>query len=107
MIVLESRGDEYPDLQCSDRELPALECLKYCISGIFVITPPSKFSIGVVDWSRLRVLEVYLKDMEGMVCLQPILDAACNTLVELYLTHRRVSPDIAGKMVILIDMTRI
>ena len=110
VIVLESRGDEYPDLQCSDRELPALECLKYCISGILVkqmITPPSKFSIGVVDWSRLRVLGVYLKDMEGMVCLQPILDAACNTLVELYLTHRRVSPDIAGKMVILIDMTRI
>ena len=96
--VFESRDDEYPDTQCSGRDLPALECLIYRHSESVVkqmITPPPKFSMAVVDWSKLRVLVLSPQDKEGMVCLQPILDAACNTLEELYLTNRRV---IGGKI---------
>jgi hypothetical protein len=81
--------DEYPDTQCSGRELPALECLNYRHSESLVkqmITPPPKFSMAVVVWSKLRVLKLCPQEKEGMVCLQPILDAACNTLEELYLT---------------------
>ena len=88
--VFESRDDEYPDTQCSGRELPALEHLNYLHSTRLVkqmITPPPNFSMAVVDWSKLRVLVLYLRDMGGMVRLQHILDAACNTLEELYLTH--------------------
>ena len=88
--VFESRDDEYPDTQCSGRELPALDCLNYRNSESLVkqmITPPPNFSMAVIDWSKLRVLMLYPQDKEGMVCLQPIFDAACNTLEELYLTH--------------------
>jgi hypothetical protein len=42
-----------------------------------------------------------------MICLQPILDATCNTLEELHLTHLRVTWNVAGKIVILINMGQI
>ena len=87
--VLEAREDEYPDTQFSDRELPALEHLNYRNSESLVkrmTTPSPNFSKAVVDWSKLRVLMLYSQDKEGMMSLQPILDAACSTLEELCLT---------------------
>ena len=81
--------DTYPDNYCSGRDAPLLEVLKYRNSHSLVeqmITPPPRFNIPVVIWSNLRVLTVTPYDKEGMAYLQPILDAACNTLEELYLT---------------------
>ena len=89
-LVFDSRDDGYPDTQCSGRELPALECLNYRHSASLVkqmITPSPKFSMAVVDWSKLRVLKLCPEEFIGMGCLQPILDAACNTLEELHLTN--------------------
>ena len=99
--VYESRDDEYPDTQCFGRELPALENLYYRNSESLVkqmVTPPPKFSIAVVIWSKLRVLKLCPQDKEGLVCLQRILEAACNTLEELYLINKIVTWDIPGKM---------
>ena len=99
MEVLESRDDEYPNTQCSNRELPAHKCLIYRYSESLVkqiITSSPKFSMVVVDWSKLCVLKLCPQEKEGMVCLQPILDAVCNTLEELYLTNR--GRGIGGKM---------
>ena len=100
--VSESRDNEYPATQRSDRrKLPALERLNYRNLGSLVkkmITPPSKFSMAVVDWSKLRVLKLCPEEKEGMVYLQPILDAACNTLEELYLTNEQVTWCLDGKM---------
>ena len=100
--VSESRDNEYPATQRSDRrKLPALERLNYRNSGSLVkkmITPPSKFSMAVVDWSKLRVLKLCPEEKEGMVYLQPILDAACNTLEELYLTNEQVTWCLDGKV---------
>ena len=107
--VFESRDDEYPDTQCSGRELPALEHLEYCNSENLVkqmVTPPPKFSMAVVVWSKLRVLKLCPHEKEGLVCLQPILEATCNTLEEFYLSNKPVTWFIASKMVILIDMAR-
>ena len=95
------RNDEYPDTQCSGRELPALERLNYRGSESLVkqmITPPPKFPMGVIDWSKLRVLRLCPQEKEEMTCLQPILDAACNTLEELYLTNMRVTGGNDGKI---------
>jgi hypothetical protein len=66
-----------------------LEVLEYCDSHTLVeqmITPPPRFNRPVVLWSNLRVLTLAPHDNEGMAYLQPILDATCNTLEELYLT---------------------
>ena len=98
--VFES-SDEYPDTQCSGRELPALERLNYRNSGSLIkqmITPLPKFSMAVVIWSKLRVLKLCPEEKEGMMYLQPILDAACNTLEELYLTNEQVTWCLDGKM---------
>ena len=79
--------DEYPDNQCSGREAPLLEVFNYRNSHSVVeqmITPPPRFKTPVVLWSNLRVLTLAPHDKEGVACLQPILDAACNTLEELY-----------------------
>ena len=87
--VFDSGDDEYPDTQCSGRESPALEILSYHYSESLVkqmITPPPNFSMAVVVWSKLRVLKLCPADKNEMACLQRILDAACNTLEELYLT---------------------
>ncbi|KAF8799721.1 hypothetical protein BYT27DRAFT_7245951 [Phlegmacium glaucopus] len=84
--------DEYPDNQCSGRELPALEYLDYRNSERLmkqVITPPPRFHPAVVVWSKLRVLKLCPFEKEELPCLQPILDVACNTLEELYLTNLR------------------
>jgi hypothetical protein len=83
---------KYPDEQCFDRELPALEHLSYrnsesIIKDMTQITPPPRFHLGVVVWSKLRVLELCPYEKKEMGCLQPILDAACNTLEELHLTR--------------------
>ena len=99
------RDSDYHDTQCSGRELPALEYLNYRNSGSLVdqmITPPPKFSMVVVVWSKLRILKLCPQEEEGMACLQAILNATCNTLEELYLTNVRVTwnHDIASKMVI-------
>ncbi|KAF8799711.1 hypothetical protein BYT27DRAFT_7200935 [Phlegmacium glaucopus] len=88
--------DEYPDNQCSGRELPALENLNYLNSESLVkqmIIPPSRFHTAVVVWSKLRVLELCPHKRKEMACLQPILDVACNTLEELYLTEIGASAD--------------
>ncbi|KAF8799735.1 hypothetical protein BYT27DRAFT_7342813 [Phlegmacium glaucopus] len=85
--------DKYPDKQCSGRELPALEYLDYRNSEGLVnqmITPPPGFNTAVVIWSKLRVLKLCPQEKEELACLQPILDIACNTLEELYLTNQRV-----------------
>ena len=85
----EKSYNKYPDNQCSDREAPLLEVLDYRNSHSLVkqmIAPPPKFNTPVVLWSKLRVLTLAPHDKQGMACLQPILNAACNTLEELYLT---------------------
>jgi hypothetical protein len=82
--------DNYPDEQCSGRELPALERLSYRNSESLIknmITPPSRFHTGVVLWSKLRVLKLCPFEKKEMAYLQPILDLACNTLEELHLTR--------------------
>ena len=98
----EFRDDEYPDTQCSGRRnLPVLERLNYRNSGSFIkqmITPPPKFSMAVVVWSKLRVLKLCPEEKEGMVYLQPILDAACNALEELYLTNEKMTRFLDGEM---------
>ena len=88
-VGAEMSFDEYPDNQYSGREPPRLEVLCYRDSHSLLeqmITPPSRFNIPVVLWSSLRILTVTPREEEG-TCLQPILDAACNTLEELYLTN--------------------
>ena len=81
--------DKYPDNQCSGREAPQLEVFNYCNSHSLVeqmIAPPPRFTTPVILWSNLRILTLAPDDNGGMACLQPILDASCNTLEELYLT---------------------
>ena len=101
-VEVESGDDDYPDTQCSGRELPALERLSYRNSRSLIkqlITPPPEFSMAVVIWSKLRVLKLCPQEKGGLVFLQPILDAACNTLEELYLTNIvRMTWNIPGKM---------
>ena len=48
-----------------------------------------KIAMAVVIWSKLRILKLCPNEKEGMACLQPILNASCNTLEELYLTNVR------------------
>ena len=86
--------DKYPDNQCSGREAPILEVLNYRSSHSLIeqmIVPPLRFNTPVLLWSNLRVFTVAPYDKEGMACLQPILDAACNTLEELHLTSMTMS----------------
>ena len=106
--VFDSRDDEYT--QCSGRELPSPEHLSYIRSGSLVkqmITPPPKFSMPVVDFSKLRVLKLCPQEKKDMVCLQPILDAACDTLEELYLTNLQATWDLAGKMGVFINVAHL
>ncbi|KAF8959421.1 hypothetical protein BDZ97DRAFT_2078100 [Flammula alnicola] len=94
--VAEESYDKYPDKQCSGRESPALEVFNYRDSQSLVrqmITPPPRFHAPVVLWSKLRVLTLSPYEKEEMACLQPILDMACNTLEELYLTNLHVGDD--------------
>ena len=89
----------YPDNQCSGREAPLLEVLEYRNSHTLVeqmIAPPPRFNTPVVLWSNLRVLTLAPDDKEGMASLQPILDAACNTLQELYLNSMCVGDGRCG-----------
>jgi hypothetical protein len=82
--------DNYPVDQCSGREPPALELFNYRASQTVVkqmITPPLMFHTPVVLWSKLRVLTLSPHEREEMACLRSILDAACNSLEELYLTN--------------------
>ncbi|KIM34743.1 hypothetical protein M413DRAFT_80113 [Hebeloma cylindrosporum] len=81
--------DKYPDDLCSGRESPSPAVLQYRNSHSLVkqlITPPPRFKTPVVLWSNLRILTVAPHDKEALPYLQPILDAVCNTLEELYLT---------------------
>ena len=85
--------DEYPDDLCSGRKVPQLEVLDYCNSYSVVgqmITLLPRFNKPVVCWSKLRVLTLSPHKKEEMTCLQPILNAACHTLEELYLTRLHV-----------------
>ncbi|KAF8959436.1 hypothetical protein BDZ97DRAFT_2078106 [Flammula alnicola] len=94
--VAEESYENYPDKQCSGRESPALELFDYRDSQSLVkqmITPPLRFHTPVVLWSKLRILTLSPHEKEEMACLQPILDVACNTLEELYLTNLRVDDD--------------
>ena len=92
-VVLERVGpdnsyDKYPINQCSGREAPLLEVLELRDSYTLVeqiIAPPPMFNTPLVPLSNLRVLSLLPNIEEEMDCLQPILDAACNTLKELYL----------------------
>jgi hypothetical protein len=102
----EKSYDKYPDDQCSGREAPLLEVLNYRNSHSLVkqmITPPPRFNTPVVLWSKLRVLTLSPRDKEGMACLQPILDAACNTLEELYLTRYTIWANVG---VVFFDNTK-
>jgi len=88
--VAEGSYNEYPDEQCSGRVSPALERFNYRSSHTVVkqmVTPPPRFHTPVVLWSKLRVLTLSPHEREEMTLLQPILDEACNTLEELYLTN--------------------
>ncbi|KAF8959399.1 hypothetical protein BDZ97DRAFT_1922926 [Flammula alnicola] len=94
--VTEESYDNYPDEQCSGRESPALELFDCRDSQSLVkqmITPPPRFHTPVVLWSKLRFLTLSPHEKEEMTCLQPILDMACSTLEELYLTNLRVDDD--------------
>ncbi|KIM43197.1 hypothetical protein M413DRAFT_397963 [Hebeloma cylindrosporum] len=85
----EKSYDQYSDDLCCGREAPLLEVLNYRNSHSLLkqmITPPLRFSTPVVLWSKLLVLTLSPQDKEGIACLQPILDAACDTLQELYLS---------------------
>ena len=85
--------DKYPEEQCSGRVTPALELFDYRSSQTVVkqmITPPRRFHTPVVLWSNLRVLTLCPHEREEIACLQSILDAACTTLEELYLTNLHV-----------------
>jgi len=105
--MTEKSYDTYPEEQCSARELPELESLDYRDSGSLIkqmITPPPRFHTAVVVWSNLRVLTLCPHEKEEMACLQTILDAACTTLEELYLTNIRVSRGIGA--VFFIELKR-
>ena len=85
--------DKYRDEQCSNQEAPLLEVFNYRNSHNLVeqmIAPPPRFNTPVVLWSNLRVLTLAPRGKEELACLQPILDAACNTLEELYLNSIHV-----------------
>ena len=85
----EQSYDKFPDSQHFGREAPPLEVLDYRNSHSLVklmLTPPPRFNTPVVLWSNLRVLTLAPRDKEGIACLQAILNAACNTVKELYLT---------------------
>ena len=87
--AIDNTYNEYPDNLCSVREAPPLEVLDYRDSHSLVkqmINPPSRFNTPVVLWSNLRILMLSPHEKKGMAYLQPILDAACNTSEELYLT---------------------
>jgi len=82
--------EEYLNDLCSGREASPLEVLDYRKSHSLVeqmITPPPRFNTPVVLWSNLRILALSPHEKEEVACLQPILDAACTTLEELYLTR--------------------
>jgi hypothetical protein len=94
VAATEKSYNKYPENQCSGREAPQLEVFDYRNSHSVVeqvITPPPRFNTPVVLWSNLRVLILCPHEREGMACLQPILDAACTTLEELYLTRTNMS----------------
>ena len=83
----EESYDKYPIDQCSGREAPSLEVLKLRDAHTIVeqiVTPPPMFNTPMVLLSNLRVLSL-APNGHGMASLQPILDAACNTLEELYI----------------------
>ena len=88
--VIAAEGyDKYPDEQCSGRKPPALELFSCSHSETVIrqmITPPPRFHTPVVLWSKLRVLALTPGGREEIACLRPILDAACTTLEELYLS---------------------
>ena len=70
-------------------ETPLLEVLNRRNSHSLikqVISSPPRYSTPAVHWSNLRTLTLSPDEEEGMACLRPILDAAFNTLEELYLT---------------------
>ena len=94
-VILELVGatdnsyDKYPISQWSGREAPLLEVLELrytsCTLVEQIIAPPPMFNTPVVILSNLRVLTLAPYGKEEMVSWQPILNAACNTLEELYL----------------------
>jgi len=93
MGATEMSYDEYPDEECSARELPAPEYLTYRNAQSVIkqmITPPARYT-SVIIWSKLRVLKLFPRDLEDLACVQPILDAACSTLEELHLIEQPVA----------------
>ncbi|KAF8149156.1 hypothetical protein B0H34DRAFT_668003 [Crassisporium funariophilum] len=85
--------NQWSDNNCPALESPALERFYYRNSQTLVkqmITPPSRYHMPLGLWSKLRVLTLSPHEREEMNLLQPILNAACNTLEELYLTGIQV-----------------
>ncbi|KIM41145.1 hypothetical protein M413DRAFT_28210 [Hebeloma cylindrosporum] len=102
----ETSYHRYPDDLCSGRASPALEVLTYLNSHSLVkqmIAPPPRFTTPVVLWSNLRVLTLAPRDKEAMAYLQPILDAACDTLEELYLTDIDIDESTKSSQKILLS----
>ncbi|KIM39527.1 hypothetical protein M413DRAFT_74709 [Hebeloma cylindrosporum] len=102
--------DQYPEDQCFGRESPALERFNYRDSHAIVkqmITPPPRFQTPVVLWSKLRVLTLCPHEANEMALLQPILDAACPTLEELFLTNLHVGPDKQLPLTGLVNLSRL
>ena len=98
-VAAEEGYGKYPDEHCSGRESPALDRFDYRDAHTVVkqmINPPSRFHTPVVLWSKLRILILCPREGEEMACLQPIIDAACNTLEELHLTNIHVGPGRRG-----------
>ena len=88
VAVTDDSYDGYQDDQCA-REWPSLQVFRYHYSHSFVeqmITPPPRFQVPLTLWSQLRILELCPYVDEDLACLQPILDAACNSLEELNLS---------------------
>ena len=87
--------NKHPAEHRSGREAPALEVLDYRDSHTVVkqmFSPPPGVQTPAILWSKLRVLTLCPHEREDMALLQPILDATCATLEELYLTNLHVGP---------------
>ncbi|KIM39537.1 hypothetical protein M413DRAFT_415478 [Hebeloma cylindrosporum] len=72
-----------------------------------MITPPPIFHTPVVLWSKLRVLTLSPFEEKGMACLRPILEVACNTLEELYLTNSTLGIDDQLPLAGLVDLSKL
>ncbi|KDR69265.1 hypothetical protein GALMADRAFT_128730 [Galerina marginata CBS 339.88] len=102
--------DEYPDKHCFGQGPLALQHFNYRDSQSLVkqmLTPPPRFGTPLLLWSKLRVLRLSPHEKEEMGCLQPILDGACDSLEELYLTNLHVGNSEQVPLAKLVNLGRL